>query len=108
MSTCNLCITTILINCWYLFVRTTRRHNLVAVPVEELLAQEIKQREMLLDPLLPEQGLAMLYAYRGIGKTFLALGMAAAIASGARFLRWYAARPRRVLYVDGELPAATL
>src|SRR5215469_15564280 len=34
--------------------------------------------------------------------------MAAAIASGTRFLRWYAARPRRVLYVDGELPAVTL
>jgi AAA domain/DnaB-like helicase N terminal domain/Homeodomain-like domain len=84
------------------------RHKLVAVPVEELLTREIKPREMLLDPILPEQGLAMLYAYRGIGKTFLALGIAAAIASGARFLRWSAARPRRVLYVDGELPAATL
>jgi AAA domain-containing protein/DnaB helicase-like protein/Homeodomain-like domain-containing protein len=81
---------------------------LVAVPVEELLTREIKSREMILDPILPEQGLAMLYAYRGIGKTFLALGMAATVASGARFLRWKAARSRRVLYVDGELPAATL
>ena len=32
---------------------------------------EIKPREMLLDPIVPEQGLAMLYSYRGIGKTFL-------------------------------------
>jgi putative DNA primase/helicase len=73
-----------------------------------LLAREIKPREMLLDPILPEQGLAMLYSYRGIGKTFLALGIAAAIASGGRFLKWTAPRARRVLYVDGELPARTV
>jgi putative DNA primase/helicase len=81
---------------------------LVAIPVEELLTREIKPREMLLDPILPEQGLVMLYAYRGIGKTFLALGIAAAIASGTRFLQWSASRSRRVLYVDGELPASTV
>lgn len=87
---------------------TSSRASLVAVSVEELLAREIKPREMLLDPILPEQGLAMLYAYRGIGKTFLSLGIAAAVASGGAFLRWTAQRPRRVLYVDGELPAKTL
>ena len=70
--------------------------------------REIRPREMLLDPILPEQGLAMLYSYRGIGKTFLALGIACAVAGGGRFLRWSAPRPRRVLYVDGELPASTL
>ncbi|HXZ10811.1 MAG TPA: DnaB-like helicase N-terminal domain-containing protein [Candidatus Sulfotelmatobacter sp.] len=79
-----------------------------AVAVEELLASRIKPREMLLDPILPEQGLAMLYSYRGVGKTYLALGIAAAVSSGARFLRWSAPRSRRVLYVDGELAAKTL
>jgi putative DNA primase/helicase len=81
---------------------------LVAIPAEQLLTREIKTREMLLEPILPEQGLAMVYAYRGIGKTFLALGIAAAIASGTRFLQWRAPRSRRVLYVDGELPASTV
>ncbi len=81
---------------------------LVAVAVEELLARNIKPREMLLQPILPEQGLAMLYSYRGIGKTFLALGMGFAVAGGGRFLRWTAPRPRKVLYVDGELPAKTV
>jgi putative DNA primase/helicase len=33
--------------------------------------------------------------------------MAYAIASGAKVLRWSAPRPRRVLYVDGELPLQT-
>jgi putative DNA primase/helicase len=88
--------------------RISTGNSLTAVSVEELLAKEIKPREMLLDPILPEQGLVLLYAYRGIGKTFLALGIAAAVASGTRFLRWSAPRPRRVLYVDGELPASTI
>ncbi len=86
------------------FVKT----SLVALSVKELLAREIKPREMLLDPILPQQGLAMLYSYRGIGKTFLAIGMGLAVAGGGRFLGWTASRPRSVLYVDGELPAKTL
>lgn len=81
---------------------------LSAVAAQDLLARDIKPRQMLLDPLLPEQGLIMLYAYRGIGKTYVALGIAAAVSSGGTFLRWTAPRPRRVLYVDGELPASTL
>lgn len=82
--------------------------GLRVLSIGELLACKIRPREMLLEPILPEQGLAMLYAYRGLGKTYLALGIAVAVASGTRFLRWEAPRPRRVLYVDGELPAKTV
>ena len=89
----------------YLTESATVGPLLISVSIAELLEREIKPREMLLAPILPEQGLAMLYAYRGIGKTFIALGIAAAVASGSRFLRWTAPRPRRVLYLDGELPA---
>jgi putative DNA primase/helicase len=81
---------------------------LISVSIAELLKREIKPREMLLAPILPEKGLAMLYSYRGIGKTFIALGIAAAVSSGSRFLRWTAPRSRRVLYLDGELPAKTV
>jgi len=81
---------------------------LSTISAQELLARDIKPRGMLLDPVVPEQGLVMLYAYRGIGKTFVALGMAAAVAAGGQFLRWNAGKPRRVLYIDGELPASTL
>jgi hypothetical protein len=86
----------------------TRALQLTAVRADELLAREIKPREMLLDPILPEQGLAMLYGYRGTGKTYLGLGIAVAVASGRGFLNWKAPRPRNVLYVDGELPAKTM
>ena len=68
----------------------------------------IKPREMLLDPIIPEKGLAMLYASRGTGKTHIALGIAHAVATGTKFLRWSAPKPRRVLLIDGEMPAAAL
>ena len=79
-----------------------------AISVREFLAKEIKPRAMLLDPIIPEQGLAMLYSRRGIGKTHVALGMAVAVASGSKFLRWTAPNQNRVLYIEGELPSSLL
>ena len=57
---------------------------------------------------LPMQGLAMVYAPRGLGKTFFGLGLAYAAAGGGAFLNWQAPKPRRVLYIDGEMPAAMM
>jgi len=81
---------------------------LVIVDVGEFLARNIPPREMLLDPIIPAQGLALLYSMRGVGKTHVALGIAYAAASGGHFLRWSAPRPRRVLYLDGEMPAKSM
>jgi len=39
----------------------------------------------------------------GIGKSHLAMGIAAALATGTPFANWRAYRPARVLYVDGEM-----
>jgi putative DNA primase/helicase len=74
--------------------------------LDAFLKLELPPRELLLDPILPSKGLAMLYGPRGLGKTHVALGIAYAVASGSAFLRWQAPKPRRVLYVDGEMPAA--
>jgi putative DNA primase/helicase len=46
----------------------------------------------------------MLYSWRGVGKTLVGLDMAYAISSGGPCLKWQAPKPRRVLYIDGELP----
>ena len=81
---------------------------LVSVTVEGLLGTKLPQRKYLLLPILPKQGLAMLYAVRGIGKTLLALGIAIAVTTGGSFLRWRAPERRRVLYIDGEMPAVTM
>ena len=78
------------------------------VALGEFLRLEIPAREMLLDPILPERSLSMLYAPRGLGKSWLALSIGLAIASGTRLLRWSAPRRRRVLYVDGEMPLVAL
>ena len=63
---------------------------------------------MVLDPIIPEKGLVLLYAMRGTGKTHVALGIAHAVATGGTFLNWRAPQPRRVLVVDGEMPVADL
>jgi DnaB helicase-like protein/AAA domain-containing protein len=82
--------------------------GLRAVSAAELLTIDVPPREMLLAPILPTQGLAMLHSKRGVGKTYLALSMGYAVSSGGKFLRWSACKPRSVLYVDGELPLAVL
>ena len=74
----------------------------------ELMSLALPPRELLLDPILPSRGLAMLYGPRGLGKTHVALGIAWAAASAERFLKWHADVPRRVLYVDGEMPATDM
>jgi hypothetical protein len=79
-----------------------------AISLADFLGMKIQPRGMLLDPIMPEQGLVMLYSKRGVGKTHLALGMAAAVASGTKFLRWPAPNLEPVLYIDGELPASLL
>jgi hypothetical protein len=72
------------------------------------VALDIKPRGMVLDPIIPERGLVMIYAARGTGKTHVALGIAHAVASGTGFLRWLAAKPRRVLLVDAHYPGSML
>jgi putative DNA primase/helicase len=76
--------------------------------IGEFLARKFPPREMMLAPFLPTQGIVMLHAPRGVGKTHLALGIAWAIHVGTGFLRWTAPQPRRVLLLDGEMPAAVL
>src|SRR6516225_595530 len=81
---------------------------LQAVGINDFLSLDIPPREMLLAPILPERSLAMLYAPRGLGKSWLALSIGLAVASGASLLRWSAPRQRNVLYVDGEMPLVSL
>src|SRR4051794_17006714 len=80
----------------------------LAVTLADFLGRELPPRRMVLDPIVPEQGLAMLFGPRGVAKTHVGLGIGYAVASGGAFLRWSAPEPRRVLYVDGEMPAAAM
>jgi len=71
--------------------------------VGELLKTEFPPRRAIMTPWLPERGLAMVYAPRGIGKTFFALEVALAVATGTEFLGWTVEHPLKVLYLDGEM-----
>ena len=90
------------------YIHPQQPRQLRAISVEELFAFELPEREMLLSPFLPRQGLVMIVAKRGVGKTHIALGIAYAVATGGTFLRWSAPNPKRVLYVDGEMPAVLM
>lgn len=83
-------------------------NKLQLITLVDFLTLNIAQRELILSPWLPKQGLAMLYAKRGVGKTHVALNIAYAVASGGSFLNWKATKPCPVLYLDGEMPAATM
>jgi hypothetical protein len=50
----------------------------------------------------------MLFAWRGLGKTWVTLGMARAITTGGEFLGHKADKPRTVLYIDGEMQTEAL
>lgn len=81
---------------------------LVSLNMGEFLSMSIPERGLLLSPVLPVQGIGIMYAPRGIGKTFAALSVAVAVASGGKVFDWRAPMPKRTLYVDGEMPAIAM
>mgnify|MGYP001586493662 CR=1 FL=1 len=56
--------------------------RIVVVSLMDFVTREIPPRERILAPWLLTQSLNMVYAWRGIGKTHVALGIAYATASG--------------------------
>ncbi len=79
-----------------------------SVDLKDFLSRTFPPRELMLTPWLQRQGLSMVHGYRGLGKTLMAHGSAYAIATGGGFWRWKAPEPRKVLLIDGEMPAADL
>jgi len=79
-----------------------------ALDLHDLAKMKFKPRDPLLLPWLHSQDLCMVFAGRGIGKTHFALSVAYAVATGGRFMDWEANQPRKVLYLDGELPGTVM
>jgi len=80
----------------------------VGFDIKVFLEKDFPPRTNLLAPWLPSQGLAMVYAKRGVGKTFFALNVAFAVASGGSYLGWQAPVATGVLYLDGEMSAIAM
>lgn len=74
----------------------------------EIAKLQIEPRNPIIDPFLMERSLGMIFARRGIGKTWFALELALAIANGRSFFKWPVTAARRVLYIDGEMPLSDL
>ena len=88
----------------------TQSTKLISFNIKEFLEREIAPREFILSPIIPTQGLVMIYAPRGVGKTFVSLSVACSVASGSSMFggRWHSPNSRKVLFVDGEMPASVL
>jgi KaiC/GvpD/RAD55 family RecA-like ATPase len=79
---------------------------LIGVPLEDLIKMQLPERPRLLGPWLTKSSLVMVHARTGVGKTWFSLSAFQALAMGGTFLKWTADRPRKVLYLDGEMPGA--
>lgn len=81
--------------------------KIIALNSKEFLSKQLPLREFIIEPCLPKQGLMMIYAKRGVGKTYFALFLAHKIATGGDLFggRWKIYKQAKVLYIDGEMPA---
>src|SRR5262245_36126842 len=70
----------------------------------ELASLSLAPRRKLLGDFFCEGDLGFIYAFRGVGKTWLGLGTARALAEGESIGPWKAHEATKVLYVDGEMP----
>ncbi len=88
------------------FLVTKHQHKLISVnDFGQIL---LPRRATVLSPWLTEGSINMVFADRGIGKTFFALSCAVALANGEAFLDYKAEVPVPVLYLDGEMQATAM
>jgi putative DNA primase/helicase len=71
----------------------------------ELHGLKLTPRKKLLGDWFCEGDCGFVFAFRGVGKTWLAVAMAKTIASGGMLGDWEAHEPVKTLYVDSEMPA---
>jgi len=78
--------------------------NRATVTADELQRMEILPREFLLQPFFKVSDFGILYAQRGVGKTWLGYLIARGVSQGTSVGLWTCPKPRAVLVVDGEMP----
>jgi hypothetical protein len=74
------------------------------VTSSELRDLHLTPRKKLLGDWFCEGDLGFIFAFRGVGKTWLALAIAQAVSTGGKLGEWQAPEAVKVLYVDGEMP----
>jgi hypothetical protein len=83
---------------------------IVTVNGDDFMVEKIPPRKVLIstisanEPVIFEQSINQVFAWRGEGKTCLGLGFVRALATAGRFLNFKATERVPVLYIEGELP----
>lgn len=87
-------------------ISSLQKKKLKTLKMKNLLSMALRTREMIMEPIIPEQGLCMIHAQRGIGKTHVSLLIAHTVAMGEQMFdeRWKCKKNNKVLFVDGEMP----
>lgn len=75
---------------------------------KDFVAMSIPPQQYIVDNWLPVGGLISVFAARGVGKTWFALELALSVAKGKDFFDWPITKPRKVLYIDGEMSQSML
>jgi len=76
---------------------------------KDLISQDIPPREYILGQWMPKDSFGMIYAPRGLGKSWFCMALAVSIAEGNKiFLGWEVNEKYPVLYVDGEMAKVEL
>jgi AAA domain/CHC2 zinc finger len=78
--------------------------NAAVVTSSELHDLELIPRKKLLGDWFCEGDLGFIFAFRGVGKTWLALAIAQALSTSGKLGDWQAHERVKVLYIDGEMP----
>jgi biotin operon repressor len=82
-------------------------HQETLIDATNLLEMDIPKKETVLSPWLFTRDIWMIHAWRGVGKSQMAMEIAFSIATGTAMFdgRWYAPKARPVAYFDGEMGA---
>lgn len=87
---------------------SSKKNALVSLDIADFLEMKLPVAGVILGEWFTEKSLTMIHAWRGLGKTWFTLSLSYSIACGDQFLKWPVKKPRRVLYLDGEMQASAM
>ena len=82
--------------------------RMTLIPANELVNLSIPPKRKYWNECIQSGQTGMMFGERGGGKTFMGMGLAIAISTGAEFIGKKPKHPRRVCYLDGEMDLVTL
>ena len=71
---------------------------------KEFIKLDLPEKKTIVIPWLPEQSITLISGWRGVGKTWFAMGLLDATTRGQSFGPWEINEPAPCLYLEGEMP----